>query len=57
MDPATKAALEDEFCTADYLTIEGSSSTCSLIDTTNRYCGDLFADAAMAMASLEICGM
>jgi hypothetical protein len=49
-------AMEDETCTEDYITIEGSTSTCSLIDTSNRYCGQILADAATVKNSIEICG-
>ena len=47
----------DELCKEDHIVIEASTSQCgSLIDTSNRYCGQHLADSTMTLANLEICG-
>ena len=53
---ADQVSAEDELCKTDYVRIEGSTSTCSLIDTSNRYCSQKLADAKDVKADLEICG-
>jgi len=52
---ADQVSAEDELCKTDYVRIEGSTSTCSLIDTSNRYCSQKLADAKDVKADLEIC--
>jgi len=55
-DPTMAFAAEDELCKLDHIVIEASTSTCgSLIDTSNRYCGQHLADSAGALDNLEIC--
>ena len=53
---ADMKALDDELCIADYIRIEGSSSTCGLEDATERYCGQKLADVKEGAANLPICG-
>jgi len=52
---ADMKALDDELCAADYIRIEGSSSTCGLEDATERYCGQKLADVKEGAANLPIC--
>ena len=56
LDQNQKALTIDESCSNDYITIEGSSSTCGLNDVTNRYCGNFLVDTNGGRANAEICG-
>jgi len=55
-DPTMAFSAEDELCKEDHIVIEASTSQCgSLVDTSNRYCGQHLADSTMTLANLEIC--
>ena len=53
---ATTKSLTESHCRNDYIIIEGSSSTCSVTNTVNRYCGEHFSDIDMQAQDLQICG-
>jgi len=52
---ADQKSNEDELCLADFIRIEGSSSTCGLQDATERYCGHHLVDVKDGKSSVEIC--
>ena len=56
-DVATLMSLTESYCANDFIIIEGSSSTCSLTNTVNRYCGEKFSDVDKQAQDLQICGM
>jgi len=53
--PPMATALIEQKCTADYVIIEGSSSTCNLNTNTNRYCGNALNDLGTSVESVPIC--
>ena len=55
-DVATLMSLTESYCANDFIIIEGSSSTCSLTNTVNRYCGEKFSDVDKQAQDLQICG-
>jgi len=54
-DVATLMSLTESYCANDFIIIEGSSSTCSLTNTVNRYCGEKFSDVDKQAQDLQIC--
>jgi len=54
-DLSDAKALVESSCSLDWIEIEASSESCSLLRTNNRYCGNYLADTELSMANAKIC--